>query len=136
MGYFQYYSYFIYNNKYPIEILINGILGALVSITGCCIYVKTSESILIGVIGALISIKSNDLLKYLNIDDPVGAIGVHFFSALWGLLSCGFFVENINKLNVNNGLFYGGGFYLLVIQILEIVSISLWTICVSYIFLN
>tara|TARA_B100001564_G_scaffold270318_1_gene231929 strand:+ start:566 stop:2092 length:1527 start_codon:yes stop_codon:yes gene_type:complete len=129
-----FYSYFIYDNKYPIEILINGILGALVSITSCCIYVKTSESIFIGVIGALISIKSNDLLKYLNIDDPVGAIGVHFFGALWGLLSCGFFVENINSLNVNNGLFYGGGFYLLGIQLLEILSISLWTIIMSYIF--
>ena len=128
------YSYFSYNNKYPIEILINGILGALVSITSCCIYIKTSESILIGIIGAFISIKSNDILKYLDIDDPVGAIGVHVFAAIWGLLCSGFFVKNINSLNVNNGLFYGGSLYLLGVQLLEILSISLWTITMSYLF--
>ena len=127
------YSYFVYNDKYPIEVLINGILGALVSITACCIYVKTSESIFIGLVGGLVSIKSNDILKYINIDDPVGAIGVHVFAAIWGLLCSGLFVKNINKLDVNNGLFYGGGFYLLGVQILEILTISLWTICASYI---
>ena len=47
-----------------------------------------------------------------------------------------FFVKNINELNVNNGLFYGGGLYLLGVQLLEILSISLWTIIMSYLFLN
>ena len=128
------YCYFRYNNKYPIEVLINGILGSLVSITACCIYVKTSESIFIGIIGAQISIQSNIYIKYLGIDDPVGSIGVHFSAAVWGILSCGLFTQNINSLNVNNGLFYGGGFLLLGIQLVEILAISCWTIVMSYIF--
>jgi ammonium transporter len=126
------YCYIKYNNKFPIEIIINGVLGSLVSITGCCIYVKTIESIFIGAIGAIISIKSNDLMIYYDIDDPVGAIGVHYFSAIWGIISSGFFVKNINSLNVDNGLFYGGGFYLLGIQFLEVISISMWTLIVSF----
>lgn len=130
------YCYFRYNNKYPIEVIINGILGSLVSITACCIYVKTSESIFIGIIGALISIQSNIFIKDIGIDDPVGSIGVHFSAAVWGILSCGLFTKNINSLNVKNGLFYGGGFLLLGIQLLEIVAISAWTIIISYIFFS
>ena len=61
----------------------------------------------------------------------MGAIGVHYFSAIWGIISSGLFVKNINTLNVDNGLFYGGGFYLLGIQILEVISISAWTLIVS-----
>ena len=94
-------------------------------------YAKTYESVIIGIIGAMISIKSHDLILYNGLDDPVGAIGVHYFSVIWGIISSGLFVKNINTLNVDNGLFYGGGFYLLGIQILEVISISAWTLIVS-----
>ena len=122
-----------FNNKYfSIDIIINSILGGLVAITPCCIYVYTSESLFIGIIGGLIAFKSNDYIKYLDIDDPVGGIGVHCCSSIWGLIASGLFTKNTHNLNINNGLFYGGGFYLLGIQILEIIIISLWTITISF----
>ena len=32
-----------------------------------------------------------DLLEYLRIDDPVGAVAVHGGAGIWGTLSLGFF---------------------------------------------
>ena len=72
--------------------------------------------------------------KNFGIDDPVGAIGVHTFSSYWGLLAAGLFSQNNIGLDINNGLFYGGGFYLIGIQILEIVSITIWSTILSIIF--
>ena len=37
-------------------------------------------------------------------------------------------------MDVHNGLFYNGGFYLLGIQLLEIISIFIWSMIMSYIF--
>ena len=128
------YSMILNKKKILIDTVINSILGSLVSITASCIYVSTPESFFIGIIGSLISIKSNDYIKYLNIDDPVGAIGVHACSAIWGILTPGLFAKKTQTLNINNGLFYGGGFYLLGIQVLEIISISSWSLVISYIF--
>ena len=129
-----FYSYYVYEEKLLIEIIINSILGSLVSITSCCIYVSTPESFVIGIIGALVAIKGNDLIKNCGIDDPVGAIGVHTFSSYWGLIASGLFSKSNIGLSIKNGLFYGGGFYLLGIQLLEIISITLWSLVLSFIF--
>ena len=84
------YSYYFLDKKLIIDILINSILGSLVAITPNCIYVTTLESFFIGIIGAIIAFKSNDYIKNIGIDDPVGAIGVHTFSSFWGIISTGF----------------------------------------------
>ena len=59
-----------------------------------------------------------DLLEYLRIDDPIGAVPVHGFCGIWGTLSLGLFAcgkygasgpsapDNSAALK---GLFYGGG---------------------------
>jgi Amt family ammonium transporter len=59
----------------------------------------------------------------LHIDDPVGAFAVHGFNGLWGTFAVGLF-------DFNDGLFYGGGFKLLGIQCLGIVSVAGYTIVV------
>jgi len=127
------YSYYKFK-KYSINFIINGILSSLVSITCCCIYVKTSESIFIGFISSLISNMFNEYMKTTIVDDPLGVFSVHGIGSITGILAGGLFTKNINKLGINNGLFYGGGFYLLSIQILEIISIFLWSVCISFIF--
>lgn len=121
------YCHWQYSGVYPVEDIVNGILGALVSITGCCVYVKTSESLCIGAVGAMVTLRSNMALRGW-VDDPVGAIGVHFFGAVWGMVAGGLWVQPINSLNVEPGAFYGG--HLIGAQCIAIVSISLWA-CVS-----
>ena len=56
--------------------------------------VTAFEALVIGVVGALVAIKANQLLETAEVDDPVGAIGVHGFSALWGLVSVGLFADS------------------------------------------
>ena len=62
--------------------------------------------------------------KVLKIDDPVGAIGVHFLCGASGTLLVGLFSDESGT--VSPGLFYGGGFSLLGIEALGVVTVCLW----------
>ena len=128
-----FYSYYKFE-KYSINFIINGILSSLVAITCCCIYVKTSESIFIGLFSSLVCNFFNEIIKKSDIDDPLGVFSVHGIGAIIGIIFGGIFSKNINNLDINNGLLYGGGFYLIKIQLLEIVSISLWSLITSFVF--
>ena len=44
-------------------------------------------------IGGIIAVYTPLLLEKLKIDDPVGVVGVHCLSAIWGLLSVGLFAQ-------------------------------------------
>ena len=59
-----------------------------------------------------------ELLEYLRIDDPIGAVPVHGMCGIWGTLSLGLFASGqygaTGPLAPDNsaplkGLFYGGG---------------------------
>lgn len=66
-----------------------------------------------------------ELLEFLRIDDPIGAVPVHGICGIWGTLSLGLFAcgkygltgpaaaDNSAPLT---GLFYGGGFKVLAAQ--------------------
>ena len=47
----------------------------------------------IGLIAGVIVCLASFLLEKLHIDDPVGAVPVHFFNGIWGLLSVGIFAD-------------------------------------------
>ena len=55
----------------------------------------------------------------LKIDDPVGAVSVHGVSGAFGTLAVGFFA-------VDGGLFYGGGFSLLGVQLIGVMAAFVW----------
>jgi len=108
--------------------IVNGILGGLVATSPTCAVVHTWEALIIGSIGSLVANLGNTLVKRLRIDDPVGAVGVHLVGAIWGLLAVGLFADgNMPGVDVMDGLFRGGGFKLLGLQILAIVSILAWS---------
>ena len=80
-----------------------GILAGLVSITAGCAVVEPYAAVIIGIIGgAMYYCASWGLLK-LQIDDPLDASPVHFFSGMWGLLAVGFFATPANIRNVYGG---------------------------------
>ncbi|XP_064609479.1 putative ammonium transporter 3 [Liolophura sinensis] len=132
-------SYVTKKRKFDVGFLINGILGALVSITGICAVTAPWEATLIGVIGGLIGAKGEVVLVKMKIDDPVAAVAIHGFCAVWGLLACGLFTRRDtvdNTFSTRDGLLWGGGFYLLGVQIMAVVVITVWTLITSFILLK
>jgi Amt family ammonium transporter len=71
-------------------------------------------------------------LNKLRIDDPVGAIPVHFLCGIWGTVAVGLFGQQALGAT-SDGLFYGGGFGALGTQCLGIVSVLGFTAVVMFI---
>ncbi|XP_033366334.1 putative ammonium transporter 3 [Bombus vosnesenskii] len=131
---------FSLNGPDKIDILsqINGILGSLVAITGGCFLFRTWEAIIVGMIGALITCFTMPLFDKMHIDDPVGASATHGASGIWGIFAIGLFADNPYPLDTTSGrkgLFKGGGGYLLGVQCLVILCLTLWSFTVSIILL-
>lgn len=111
----------IKNGKPDVSMTLNGSLAGLVAITAGCASVDALGSIIIGLVAGVWVVVLVEVLDLkLHIDDPVGAIGVHFGNGIWGTLAVGLFATD-------GGLFYGGGFKQLGVQVLGIVSILAYT---------
>jgi Amt family ammonium transporter len=88
-----------------------------------------------------------ELLEYLRIDDPIGAVPVHGFCGIWGTLSLGLFAcGQYNATGSGNfapdvtdpsthlaGLFYNGGTTLLAAQAIGSAITTLATFSVAMI---
>ena len=120
------------SGKYDMGFVVNGALGGLVAITAPCATVEPWAAIVIGAIGALVVMAGVRGLETLRIDDPVGAVSVHGFAGIWGVLSVGLFSDQDLLLNAygyeeNYGLLLGGGAEQLAAQAVGIASIIAWT---------
>lgn len=112
----------IKNGKPDVSMTLNGSLAGLVAITAGCANVDALGSIIIGIVAGIWVVVIVEVLDLkLHIDDPVGAVGVHFGNGLWGTLAVGLFATD-------GGLFYGGGFRLLGIQALGVAAILSYTV--------
>ena len=83
------------SRKLKLPLVINGVLGGLVSITASSVYVSLAEAMAIGAIGSLWIIVTEQLLTNLRIDDPVGAIPVHLGCGIWGTIAVGLFANRM-----------------------------------------
>ena len=124
------------NGKPDVSMCLNASLAGLVAITAPCADVDCVAAAVIGLVSGFLVVFGVWLLDYkLKIDDPVGAVAVHFCNGIWGTLAVGLFA-NGNGQNVGvggtpvKGLFYGGGFAQLGVQALGMVSILAWTAAV------
>ncbi|KAF7417778.1 hypothetical protein HZH68_000431 [Vespula germanica] len=131
---------FSLTNPNGIDILsqINGILGALVAITGGCFLYCAWEAIIIGMIGGFITCFIMPMLDKIHIDDPVGASATHGASGIWGVIAIGLFADNPYPLDTTSGrsgLFKGGGWYLLGVQSLSVLCLASWSFISSIILL-
>lgn len=114
------------NGKPDVSMSLNASLAGLVAITAGCASVDALGSILIGVVSGILVVVSVEVLDLkLHVDDPVGAVGVHFANGVWGTVAVGLFATD-------GGLFYGGGFHLLGVQTLGILAIMAWTTITMY----
>ena len=75
-------------------ISINGMLAGLVAITAPCAFVQPWHAMVIGSIAAVLVTEAIWFVeRKLKIDDPVGAIGVHGFGGIFGVLCVGIFAD-------------------------------------------
>lgn len=115
----------IFLGKPDLGMTINGCLAGLVGITGSCAYVSIEISLLIGAVAGILVVFAVLFFDRIKIDDPVGATSVHLGCGVFGTLCVGLFAkEGVTSLSTKNGLFYGGGFELLGVQIIGIVAVG------------
>ncbi|XP_042912730.1 putative ammonium transporter sll0108 isoform X1 [Parasteatoda tepidariorum] len=76
--------------------------------------------------------------KYI-IDNPVGAVAVHAMGGLRGKIAVGLFIDDDDLLNLTHsqsGLLKGGGLYLLGVQLLACIAVSLSSMITTYLILK
>ena len=131
--------------KPDVSMCLNASLAGLVAITAGCDVTDAFGAIIIGSVAGLLVCFGVWFLDYvLRIDDPVGAVAVHMMNGIWGTIAVGLFATNSapgysiadSKGNELVGLFYGGGFKLLGLQLTGFVSVAAWTaVTITIVFL-
>lgn len=115
--------------KPDVSMCLNASLAGLVAITAPCDVTDVTGSVIIGAVAGLLVVFGVWFLDYkLRIDDPVGAVAVHCLNGIWGTLAVGLFATTSAPGNESiTGLFYGGGFKQLGLQLLGFFSVAAWT---------
>lgn len=133
------YAY-VLSKKWDVGFTVNGLLAGLVAVTCPCYWVSPTGAILLGGVAGVVVCMGVELLEWLRIDDPIGAVPVHGICGIWGTLSLGLFAcgqygatgptgpDNSAPLT---GLLYGGGFTLLKAQFIGSAIITVSTFAVS-----
>ena len=138
--------------KPDVSMCLNASLAGLVAITAGCDVVDAFGSIIIGAVSGVLVVFGVWLLDHkLHIDDPVGAVAVHCMNGIWGTLAVGLFATETapafargigdgksfgaNQI-AGEGLFYGGGFKQLGLQVLGVLATAAFTaVCITLTFL-
>lgn len=108
-------------NKHPNMVgICTGALCGLVGITPAAGYVTNIGAIAIGISCSFVSFIYITYIKpHLKYDDPLDAFGCHGVSGIIGSILVGLFATSkVNSTLHENGLFYGGGWHLLGVQII------------------
>ncbi|MGG1313923.1 MULTISPECIES: ammonium transporter [Cohnella] len=124
--------------KADIGVTLNGALAGLVAITASCAFVEPWAAVVIGLIAGLLVFFSMAFFEKIRVDDPIAAMSVHGAAGIWGTLANGFFAtpELAEKVGVGKaGLFYGGGFEQLWVQIVSFVVCGAFAFAASFVVL-
>lgn len=123
--------------KPDVSMCLNASLAGLVAITAPSDVTDALGATVIGAVAGLLVVFGVWLLDYkLHIDDPVGAVAVHFMNGIWGTFAVGLFATSsapgysialANGAISGEGLLYGGGFKQFGLQLLGFVAVGAWT---------
>ncbi len=132
------FTMFRYRKADP-PMVINGSLAGLVGITAGCAFVSDWVAIIIGSICGIAMVFATEILEKKRIDDPVGAFAVHGISGSIGTIAVGLFAlpELSGSVGQGNyGLFYGGGWNLLGVQLLGLIVVCTWGFALTWLALT
>ena len=118
--------------KPDVSMTFNGALAGLVAITAPCDCVTPVGAFFIGLVAGILVVLSVEFFdNRAKIDDPVGAVSVHMANGMWGTIAVGLFSTGADGVGV--GLFYGGGFAQLGVQLLGVIGIAAYTLITMFI---
>ena len=118
--------------KPDVSMTLNGSLAGLVAITAGCDTVSPFGAFIIGFVAGILVVLSVEFFdNTAKIDDPVGAVSVHFANGVWGTIAVGLFSDGGN--GVGKGLFYGGGLSQLGIQLLGLIVVDAYVLAVMFV---
>lgn len=126
------------NGKADITAMLNGALAGLVAITASCAFVEPWAGVVIGFVAGILVFFSAKFFEKMKIDDPIYALSVHGAAGVWGTLSNGLFAteELSTRLATGKpGLFEGGGWDQMWVQIESVVVCGAFAFIASYIVL-
>ena len=122
--------------KPDVSMCLNASLAGLVAITAPCDVADALGATVIGAVsGVLVVFGVWFCDNVIRVDDPVGAVAVHMMNGIWGTIAVGLFATDTTPTysladsagNPMLGLFYGGGFKLLGIQLTGMLATAAWT---------
>ena len=114
--------------KPDVSMCLNASLAGLVGITAGCDTMDAMGAFFVGVVSGLLVCFGVWFCDYvIRVDDPVGAVAVHFCNGLWVTIAVGLFATTSAPSCEINGLFYGGGVHQLILQLTGVGSVLLWT---------
>ncbi len=120
--------------KPDVSMTYNAALAGLVGITAGCDAVNPLGAAIMGLVFGVVIVFAIEFFdKKLKIDDPVGAISVHFVCGALGTVMTGIFATGSST---EKGLLYGGGFHFLGVQVLGVVSVCAYVaVTITIVFL-
>ena len=133
----------IRNGAPDVSMCLNASLAGLVAVTAGCDVVDAFGSIVIGAVSGLLVVFGVWFCdNKIHVDDPVGAVAVHMMNGIWGTIAVGLFATKsapafargygdgvtygANQI-AGAGLFYGGGFSQLGLQLLGMLCTAAFT---------
>ena len=125
-----YYTFFK-TGKVDIALTCNGALAGLVGVTAPCAYIPTWAAVVIGVVSGFIVMYGIHFNEWvLKVDDPVGAVAVHGYNGLWGLLAVGIFADG--TYGGVSGLIVGNTSQIIA-QVIDMAVVAVWAFGTGYI---
>ena len=111
----------------------NGTLAGLVGITAGCATMNVLGALVTGALAGVLVVYSVFFIERKGIDDPVGAVSVHGVCGVWGTLAVGLFARYDDAFlgRDNAGLFYGGGGWQLLVQLIFVAIVMAWTLATT-----
>ena len=109
-----------------VELMINGSLTGLVSVTASCSTISTPAALAIGAVGGAIAVFGSDLMEQLEIDDAICAVPVHLGGGIWGTLALAIFGSPMSpELDLSRLEF-------LLVQLVGIAVCGIWAFGLSF----
>ncbi|GFZ26298.1 ammonium transporter [Lactobacillus corticis] len=116
---------YLFNHKITLAGACTGAVCGLVAITPAAAYVDLTGAFFIGLGASLISFSYIKWLKpRVKADDALDVFGCHGVSGIWGSIATGLFA-------LKGGLFYGGGFKQVGIQIIATLFTIVFTLVMT-----